>query len=283
MGLTFLKKTRPICCKCWNLRFRVALLFVVGLTGCNTCFTFTSSPPIGTIGIKASDPSPTCTLAKANGTVRLELETEPMCSRCNGPGQVQHIFVSILSLEVNPSATADDDSPDWQELLSPELVTKPVHVDLVRGQADRGVRESLGEIAPFPAGIYRQVRLRFVPNQPATDDRLPESNPCGSGTFNCIVMEDGGNKPLQLDGGSPELRITSDRIEGASLLILPDTNTDLIIELKPVWAWFSSADEGLRLLAALSGSAKVGRVELDGLGTTEDGVVHDSLSRLAHD
>ena len=174
MGLILLEKTRPVCRKCWNLLARFALLLVVGLTGCNTCFTFNSNPSIGTIGIKASDPSSTCTLGKANGAVRLELETEPLCNRCNGPGQVQHIFVSILGLQINPSATADDDSPDWQELLPPELVTKPLQVDLARGQADLGFRESLGEIAPFPAGIYRQVRLRFVPNQPATDDRLPK-------------------------------------------------------------------------------------------------------------
>jgi hypothetical protein len=279
MRLTLLERTRPVCRKCWNPRFRVALLFVIGLTGCNTCFTFTSNPPMGTIGIKASDPSSTCTLAKANGAVRLELETEPVCSRCNGPGQVQHIFVSILSLQVNPSATADDDSPDWQELLPPELVTKPLQVDLVKGQADRGVRESLGEIAPFPAGVYRQVRLRFAPNQPATDERLPERNPCGSGTFNCIVMENGSNQPLQLDGGSPELRITSDRIEGASLLILPDTETALTIELKLVWTWSVPANGSLRLLPALTGSAKVGRTEFDELGTPEDGVVNDSHSR----
>jgi Domain of unknown function (DUF4382) len=279
MRLTPLEKTRPACRKCWNLRFRVALLFVVGLTGCNTCFTFTSNPSMGTIGIKAGDPSSTCTLAKATGAVRFELETEPVCSRCNGPGQVRRIFVSILSLQVNPSATADDDSPDWQELLPPELVTKPLQVDLVKGEADRGVRKSLGEIAPFPAGVYRQVRLRFVPNQPATDDRLPERNPCGSGTFNCIVMEDGSKQPLQLDGGSPELRITSDRIEGASLLILPDTDTALTIELKLVWTWSSSANGSLRLLPALTGSAKVGRTEFDELGTPEDGVVNDSHSR----
>ncbi len=279
MGLTLLEKTRPVYRKCWNLRFHVALLFVVGLTGCSTCFTFTSNPSMGTIGIKASDPGSTCTLGKANAAVRLELETEPACSRCNGPGQVQHIFVSIRSLQVNPSATADDDSSDWQELLPPELVTRPLQVDLVRGEADRGVRESLGEIAPFPAGVYRQVRLRFVPNQPATDDRLPEGNQCGSGTFNCIVMEDGSNKPLQLDGGSPELRITSDRIEGAALLILPDTDTSLTIELKLVWTWSSSADGSLRLLPALTGSAKVGRTEFDELGTPEEGVVSDSHPR----
>jgi len=85
--------------------------------------------------------------------------------------------------------------------------------------------------------------------------------------------------PLLIDGGPPELRITSDRIENASLLILPDNDTDLIIELKLVWAWSSSADEGVRLLPALTGSAKVGRIEFDELGTPEDGVVNDSLSR----
>src|SRR5260370_33129476 len=56
----------------------------------------------------------------------------------------------------------------------------------------------------------------------------------------------------------------SDRIEGASLFTPPDANAHLIIELKPVWAWFSSGDEGVRLLPALTGSAKVARIEFDG-------------------
>jgi hypothetical protein len=68
-------------------------------------------------------------------------------------------------------------------------------------------------------------------------------------------------------------------MEGGSLVIPPDTNTDLIIELKLVWMWFSSADKGVRLLPGLTGSAKVGRIEFDELGTPEDGVVHASLSR----
>jgi hypothetical protein len=47
--------------------------------------------------------------------------------------------------------------------------------------------------------------------------------------------------------------------------------------LKLNWAWFSSADEGARLLPALTGGAKVGRVEFDELGTPEDGVVNDTI------
>lgn len=96
-------------------------------------------------------------------------------------------------------------------------------------------------------------------------------------------MADGRIQPLLLDSGFPELRIMSDRIEGASLFIPPDTNTDLIIEVKLVWAWYPSADEGVRLLPALTGSAKVGRVEFDELGSPEGRAVHDSLSRMAHD
>jgi hypothetical protein len=56
-------------------------------------------------------------------------------------------------------------------------------------------------------------------------------------------------------------------------LIPPDADTDLVIELKPVWAWFSSADEGVRLLPALTGNAKVERVEFDGLELPTTGKV----------
>jgi len=283
MGVIFAENTRSRCRNCWSFAFPAALLFAVWLTGCNnTCFTFTSNPPTGTIGIKASDPSPTCTLTKTNVAVRVEVHTNPECASRSGSSRVQHIFVSIRSIEVNPSTTADDDSADWQE-LAPQLAEQPLQVDLVRGPADGRAREPWGEIVAVPAGIYRQVRLRFVPNQPATNDRLPEKNACDSVGFNCVVMADGRIQSLLLDGGSSEVRIMSDRIEGASLFVPPDTNTDLIIELKPVWTWYSSADGGLRLLPALSGSAKVGRVQFGELGTPEDGVFHDSLSRLDHD
>ena len=85
---------------------------------------------------------------------------------------------------------------------------------------------------------------------------------------------------LELDGDSPELRITSDKIEDGALSIPPDTDSDLVIALKPVCVWVSSADQGLHLSPTLTGSAKVGRIEFDELGTREDGVVHDSTPSL---
>jgi hypothetical protein len=257
MGLTSFREIRTIFRNFCNLQFRFPLLCFVALTGCNTCFTFTSNPPTGTLGIVTSDPRPACTLQKMNAAVRPQLAVAPVCSSCVGSGQVQHIFLSIRGIDINSSATAHDDSLDWQELLPADFVQKPLQVDLMDAKADQGVPIHLAEFTSVPAGVYRQLRLRFVPNQPGVEDRLPENNMCGGGTLNCIVTADGNIQPLQLGDGSPELRISPDSIKGASLLLLPDTEADVLIELKLVWELSSSTDTGVRLRPALAASAKV--------------------------
>jgi len=277
MELNPARKIRTICRNCWNLRFPVTLLFVFALTGCNTCVTFTS--PNGTLGVVASDPRPVCNLPKMNAAVRPQLAAEPVCTSCVGSGQVRHIFLSIQGIELNSSATAYDDSPDWQELLPSELEQNPLQIDLMESKADQAVQARFGKTSLVPAGIYRQMRLRLVPNQPAATDRLPENNPCGGGTFNCIVLADGSSQPLQLDSGSQGIRIPPDRMEGASFFFPPDTRTDLLIEWKLIWELSSSADAGLRLLPALAGSAQVSRIKSNELGTPEDEVVNAFHSR----
>jgi hypothetical protein len=282
MALTFAKNTPSVRRNRWRTALPAALLLDVWLIGCNnTCFTFTSNPPTGTIGIKVSDPKPACSLTTGSA-IRLAVQTVPMCNSCPESGRIQHVFVSIRGIDVHPSSTADDDPTDWQQ-LAPQLAKQPLQVDLVRDTADTREREPLGEIVTAPAGIYRQLRVRFVPNQPMTEDRLPAKNACASVGFNCVVKADGRIQPLLLENGSAELRIMSDRIGGGSLFIPPGTDNHLVIELKPVWAWYSSADEGVRLLPALTGSVHVNRIEFDELGTPGDRVVHDPLLRLAHD
>ena len=191
-----------------------------------------------------------------------------MCNSCSESSRIQHIVVSIRGIDVTSSSIADEESPDWQN-LAPQLAKQPLQVDLVRDTADRSAGEPLGEIVTVPAGVYRQLRVRFLPDPLAAEDQLPEKNACGNTGFNCVVMTDGRVQRLQLDGRSPELRIMSDRIEGGSLFLPSGTDSDLVIELKPVWAWFSSTDDGVRLLPALTGKAKVGRIEFDELGSLE--------------
>jgi hypothetical protein len=281
MGLASFSKIRKIIRNCWTLPFPAALLVVAGLTGCNTCFTFTS--PNGMLGIVSSDPRPPCMLPKVNAAVRPQLAAEPVCNSCIGSGQVQHIFLSIRGLELNSTATARDDAMDWLELLPSELEQNPVQIDLMDSNADKAVQASFGKTAVVPGGIYRQLRLRLVSNQPAATDRLPETNACGGETFNCIVMANGAIHPLQLDAASPELRITSAGMEGASLLFPPDTRTDLIIEWKLDWELSSSSETGAHLLPMLAGSAKISRINLDELGAPENELVNDFRSTRVRD
>src|SRR6266436_2826152 len=152
MGLTFARKIRMICHNGWKLRFCVALQSAVALTGCNTCVTFTSNPPTGTVGIVSSDPRPACTLPKMTAAVRPQLAAEPVCSSCVGSGQVQHIFLTIRGIELHSNATARDDSLVWQELLPPELEQKPLQIDLMEDKTDQGIREPFVKTSLFPAG-----------------------------------------------------------------------------------------------------------------------------------
>ena len=201
-----------------------------------------------------------------NAAVRAQLAVEPVCRSCVGSDHVQHIFLAVRGIELNSTPSASDDSRDWLKLLPEDSAEKPVQVDLMESTIDPGNSKPLMETVQVPAGVYREARVRFAPNQPMAEDWVPQSNSCASGTFNCIVMADGVVHPLPLGVGTPELRITSETMEDASLLFPPDTRSELIIELKVVWELSSSHDTGVRLVPALVGSAKVRRMKFDELG-----------------
>jgi hypothetical protein len=259
MALLLVKNSRARCGHVWKLLLLALSLFGISLTGCNnTCFMFTSNPSTGAINIKAGDPKPTCMLTTANGAVRVLTHTVSTCISCSASSRIAHIFVSLRGIEVHPSAIADDAAPDWQELM-PVIQGQPMQFDLVSAAASRGARLPLGEGVTIPADAYRQLRLRFVPNQPTSEDPVPEKNACGGTGFNCVVAEDGRTYPLLLDGAPPEFRLVSERIAGGVLLIPPDSNSDLVIDFNVAWALSSFVGEGVRLLPVLIGSASVER------------------------
>lgn len=240
--------------------FYLVILFGVSLSACNnTCFVFTSNSFGGTLHVKVSDPPPTCTLTKANGAVSVQLRAEPQCDLCAGSGQIQHIFLTLRSIAIHPSLAADDNSPDWQELLSAEVSRQPLEVDLVGDDGDRVAGKPFADQVAIPAGVYSQLRLRLMPDQPTVENRAPERNGCGDAALNCVVTADGRIHPLMFDGLAPELRITADKPEGGPFVIPPESHTDLIIELTPAWRWFSSPGEGIRLVPAITAKAKIER------------------------
>jgi len=241
----------------WKLMF-VWPLFGISLTACNdTCFIFTSNPPTGTINIKAGDPKPTCMLTKANGAVRVLTRTASTCESCPPSARIAHLFVSLRGIEVHPSANADDASPDWQELVQ-HLLDQPPRFDFIN-VANRGAPLPLGEVAIIPADAYRQLRLRFASDQRASKDFGPEELACGGMGFNCVVLEDGSIYPLLFPGAPPVLRIKSASLAGGFLLISPDSDSNLVIEINIAWTLSSSVGEGRGLLPVLSGTASVER------------------------
>jgi Domain of unknown function (DUF4382) len=229
-----------------------ALLFGVSLAGChNTCVRFNSNSSTGTLGLNVND-SKSCTLDPANGTVQLHVGSTTVPAPSPASGSIQDIFVTLRGVEAHPDAVAGEDSPGWQE-LAPQLEQQPVQVDLMASQA-ASRRPSLPGEAVVPAGLYRQLRLRLLPNQPAASDPpaglapVPATNACGSVGWNCIVTADGRVRPLALEGASPELRIASERITSGSFLVLPDVLTHLDIRFNPYLSSASPAGDAVRLL-----------------------------------
>ena len=231
-----------------------ALLFWLTATGCNnTCVSFSSNPPTGTLVIKVNDAKPTCTLSRANGAVRLHLGSSPMSSTGSGPLSIRHIFVSLQGIEAHPSAIADDDSPDWQE-LAPKLALQPLQVDLMAQAADSCTPGPF-DAAIVPAGAYRQICLRLVPNEPATSEPVLEENACGRVGFHCVVTADGVIRPLALAGAARELRITSEQLADGFFLILPDVGTDLAIAFN-AYSWLALPAGEAALLVPLLTAAR---------------------------
>jgi hypothetical protein len=257
MALTLAENNWAHPVRVWTSLLLAFLFFGIFPAGCgNTCFVFTSNPPTGTVIVKAGDSKSSCMLATAKGDVRVLMHTVSTCSSCPASSQIAHIFVSPRGLGIQPIASANDASPDWQE-LTPKPSDQPIQFDLVSAETTWDARLPLGEGITIPADSYRQLRVHFVPNHPSPGDPVPEKNSCGGTGFNCVVLADGRIYPLFFHVVQPEVRITSERIAGGSFLILPDSDSNLVIEFKTEWFLGSIAGEGVRLLPLLIGSASI--------------------------
>ncbi len=223
----------------WNIL--AVLLFSLVCTGCgNSCFIFVSNPSSGTLVAGGSS----CSLSAATGTVRLQLNSSLPAAEPSSPC-VPHIFISLRGIEAHTSALTDENSSGWQE-LAPNLVKQPLQVDLMARTNDPSSPSLFGE-AVVPDGVYTQVRLQLVPNQPAAGEPIPEKNACGSASFNCIVATDGSIRPLVLDEGDVQIRIPPENIAGGFFYVLPDTNTDLTIQFNPYTSVAILVDDAVRL------------------------------------
>jgi hypothetical protein len=154
--------------------------------------------------------------------------------------------MTFRGIEAIASSIADDDSPDWRE-LAPKLATQPVQFDLLARGGDSTHPSTFDDVA-VPADAYRQIRLRLSPNEPVTDESIPEENACGNVGFNCVVTSDGRIRPLVLDRQSSQVQVPSDPIAGGFFRVLPEATVNLKIEFNTQSSLVFPAGEALRLV-----------------------------------
>ena len=224
--------------------FLITLLFPLALIGCdtNSCILIVSDP--GGSGGTISGNGPNCSLSTTTVSMRIASSLAPPAAE--GQPRIQHIFVTLRGIEANPSATADEDSLDWQE-LAPNLAKEPIQLDLLARPAN-SCAPNISSRVSVPADAYRQLRLRLSSNQPDTTDPVLQQNSCGSAAFNCVVTSDGNIKPLVLDRDLSEIQVPSAQITTGSFRILPDSPLNLKIEFNPQSSHFISSDAAVRLV-----------------------------------
>ena len=232
-----------------------AMFMAIGLAGCgDSCFVGFSNNGNGGVIIKAGNPAPVCSLSLAHGTMSAVALKTQVCETCTAAARVEHVFVTLRSIQLRPSASDHTNSPDWLE-LAPQLANEPRQIDLM----GNSMPVVLVESTIVPAGSYREVRLQFFPGSPTSAEKLPAEDACGETRWNCVVMADGHVEPLRLPGDVPELLIPSKSIESDSVVVLPDARMDLQLSLAPHQGSYFSSTEGWRPQNVLVGRAMVVR------------------------
>jgi hypothetical protein len=170
------------------------------------------------------------------------------------------IFSTCSSLSVESKRIPTrlrEDSPDWQE-LAPEFATEPVQIDLMATPASgvscasRLIRKSI-----VRASVYRQLRLRLVPDQSVAGQPQLKHNECGGSGFNCVVDTNGHAHALALKNGAHDFLITSNRITEGSFNVLPDTETHLSIVFDPYSSLAAATADAVQIMPVFSAETAV--------------------------
>jgi Domain of unknown function (DUF4382) len=231
------------------------MFVATGLAGCaNTCFVAAFNNGTGSVAVKAGNPPPPCSLPPANGAVRLIVLKSPTCETCTAAVRLEHVLVTLRSIQLRSSATDKADTEDWLE-ISPWSAAEPRQIDLL----GYSMPETLMESAIVRAESYHEIRLEFFPESHAKPEKLPTQNVCGENRWNCIIMADGHVEPLHMPDDASDLRIAIQSAESNSLVVLPEARMDLQLSLEPQQVFYFSSTEGWKLRNILMGHATVVR------------------------
>ena len=160
-------------------------------------------------------------------TVNVSISDPPSCSP--PAGNFRSVFITIRSVQAHTSATADDNSSGWVELV-PELNTQPVQVDLLNLPANGAcLLKTLGSNSSLPAGDYQKIRLLLADNS-SSSAAFP-SNACATlgNVFNCVVDSSKNTSELLLSSqANTGLKIPPGQVVGGPIHIPGGTDVDAL-------------------------------------------------------
>ena len=234
-----------------NLSLLVAILFLVAIAVVAISCSSGSSPMVapstgmGTVNLSMSDP-PSCSASTTGATALIAGGTAAP------GGTFNSVFVTIRSIQAHISATADDNSPGWQE-LAPQLVSAPLQVDLLHLPANgQCLLEQLGSTS-LPVGDYQQIRLILLANA-APSGPVPSGNACSSlgNVFNCVV-DTNGTHTLDLSSqANSGLKIPPGQIVGGPIHVAAGQSVDLNIDFNTCASITLEGNGGFRLKPTLT-------------------------------
>lgn len=208
----------------------------------------------------------------AMGTVNVSLSDPPSCSGTSGG--YTHVFITVRSVQAHISATADSNTPGWQE-LAPQLATQPMQIDLFSTVQTNCVLAQLGS-AQLPVGNYQQIRLVLLSNSPSAGSAVPTNNACAGNGFNCVVLNDGTGTIHELALSSQDqtgLKIPPGQILGGPIQVSAGQSVDLNIDFNACASIIRQGNGQYRLKPTLT----AGQVSPNNSGIS--GQIVDSLTK----
>jgi hypothetical protein len=249
--------------RCLRRSIRNAFLSAVvvspclALTSCGTtCVAGIFANGNGVILVKNSTPPPPCPFSTAMGVMNVAADKSQICETCTASSQAKHVFVTLKSVQLHSESPDSPNDPQWLE-LAPQLLREPHQIDLLFDSTP----EILVRSASVPAGTYRELLLRFLPDTPADLGALLPENSCGHNRRNCMLMADGRVEELHFTGNgeSPELLLPLQYNGSNALAVVPGTTVELRLTLQPQQVSAVSPTEGWQIHYLLVGSASVSR------------------------
>jgi Domain of unknown function (DUF4382) len=210
-------------------------------------------------------------VAAGTGTINVSITDPPVCKFPHG--SFLHVYVSIRSVQAHISASADDNTPGWQELV-PALKADPMQIDLFAAGPNACLLAMLGSNTSLPVGTYQQIRLLLVAND-GGGGPMPMNNACGNQGFNCVVLNDGSIHEIKLSSqANTGLKIPPGQIQGGPITVAAGQSVDLNIDFNACKSLIQQGNGEFRLKPVLT----AGQVSTNNTGIS--GQVVDSATGM---